>query len=194
MATLIIPDTWLVAINAESNGQQVTAVIGITAEFQDSNTVAAAVKAAWEAAGGPLSQHNTSYIMQDYTVTDLSSPTGMVAVVASSAAGPLGGALATNASCALVSYGAGTRSRSQRGRLYHGPLTEVHINPDGRTLTAAAITSFRNAYEQFRDQLTTAGMNWCVISRKNLDVTVIQDNTLSVQTVIATQRRRIRGR
>lgn len=191
MATLIINNAYLVAIRAESGGRKVTNVIGISAEFSNVAAVAAAVKTEWLKAGGPITQRPSQYSMLGITVTDLSTADGDVFDLAVVGVGSItAAALATNASCAIISYGGGSRSRSGNGRLYHGPLTEGQINSDGRTLATASITSMNAAYAQFNNNLKTAGFDWVVISRKLSKIT--QVGTPQTQSVIGTQRRRIR--
>nr|CRY96761.1 hypothetical protein [uncultured prokaryote] len=192
MATLIIPDTFLVAIKAISSGQDNVAVIGIIQASGTSAGVASAVKAAWEAAGGPLSKRPSQYQMDSYTVTDLSVANGSVVTLGSTAVGGISTtSLSTNGACALVRFSAGTRSRSESGRMYHGPLAESQINSDGRTVDAATLTGLQSAYTQFQTSLAGGGNEMVVISRKYQSATLVSQ--ISVSNIIATQRRRIRG-
>lgn len=191
MATLIIPGAAQVTIRSTCSGQDVVNVIGVQ------NTVGASpasilnsVKAAWEAPGGPLTQRTSLLTMEGYDYIDLGSATGPTGFLGSTKAGSQTGAIATMASSALITLGGGTRSRSQRGRMYHGPLTEAQINPDGRTLAPSSIISLNAAYEQFRVALNSATSDWIVLSRKNLIYTII--GQVSTSSIIATQRRRLR--
>lgn len=191
MAQLIIPGAIQVAIRMECSGQEVVNVIGLDRNFvSDVGQAAQNVKTAWEATGGPLRLKPSLLKVISYRAVELNE-SGAVAEVASSASGSVGTSqLATMASSALVNIGAATRNRAQRGRLYHGPLTEGDINGDGRTVLPASVTALGNAYIQFRNQLDAAGTPWAVLSRKNLSFSRVTQVT--VQPIIATQRRRQR--
>lgn len=190
MATLIIPGAYMVAINAESGGQTVTNVIGVSGIINQAEQIALAVELAWLQTDGPLSQHPASYAMRSIRVTDLSSATGEVVERTVVGSGIQSGGLATNASCAIISYSNGSRSRSGRGRLYHGPLTETQMNPDGRTVTSSIITRLTTAYELFKSALEIAGYSWVVISRKLSTFTPV--TSPACQALSGTQRRRLR--
>lgn len=185
---LIIPNVYLVSVKGLSGGQDIVNVFGIKAGFSSASQVAAAVKAAWIATNGPLSKLPALYSFVEVKAMELTTATGQIAIVAGSGTGGLTGALATNAACALVTFGAGTRSKSQRGRTYFGPIREVDINSDGRTL--ASPTAFSSPFDVFRNSIAGAGMEWGVISRKLSTFTGI--TAVAAQPVIATQRRRIR--
>lgn len=191
MAQLLIPGAVQVAIRMECSGQDVLNVIGVSGNFDEDLTVIAnKVKTAWEKTGGPLRLKFNGVKMIGYRAVRLDAG-GSVADVPSSATGGITtGSLATMASSALVNIGTATRNRSQRGRLYHGPLLETDINPDGRTVQATIVTNITSAYNQFRTDLETGGNPWLVLSRKNLSSSPVQ--TVSVQSIIATQRRRQR--
>lgn len=193
MVTLLIPNTIRVAIEAQSGGQAVTNVIGVTGGGSGSALAAAtAVKNAWEAVTGPIAQLGGQYVVAAYRALDLSSLNGDIAVVSSTKAGTGTAAqLATNGACALVKWNGGTRSRSSRGRLYLGPLRESQINTDGRTLAAATQTAVQTSFEGFRSALASAGFPLCVIS-PTLS-TSFPVTSVAVESVIATQRRRIRS-
>lgn len=123
---------------------------------------------------------------------DIGDPNGAIASVPDTTAGAVTtGSLATNASCALVKWNGATRSKSSRGRLYHGPLTEAMINTDGRTLATATATAIQTAYNNFRDSLNDSGYALVVLSRKLSQAFDVSSS--SVESVIATQRRRIRS-
>lgn len=133
----------------------------------------------------------SQYTLPSVKVWDLSSLDGAIAEATGANAGTnVGTTLATNAACALVKWNGATRSGSSRGRIYHGPLTEAMVNSDGRTLASASQTSIKNAWQQVVDGLVTDGMPMCIISRKRLDATNV--SSVAVESVIATQRRRIR--
>lgn len=189
---IVINSCYIVAIQMESSGQDVVNVIGIRAPFSNAVEVGEAVKAQWELAGGPLAKRPVGLTMKGYRVTDITSPIGPVVTVSSSKPGTVGGNLATNGSAALISYSGGSRSRSTSGRMYHGPLTETDINSDGRTIAPLTASSLSVCYQTFAANLAAAGFEWVVISRKlSLAFPV---NSPQCQSIIATQRRRIRGR
>lgn len=185
---LIVPDTYLVSIKAQSGGQDVVNVIGIRMAGGTAIAVANAVKSAWETAGGPLSKLPTNYKMVEVKAMSLASASGEVHAVAASAQGTVAGALATNGSCALVTYGSGTRNKAEKGRMYFGPLREGDIDTDGRTLSSPA--GFTAALQAFRAAVELSGRKWVVVSRKYSTATDIV--AVSTQSIIATQRRRIR--
>jgi hypothetical protein len=192
MVQLIIPNTYRVAIEASSGGQVVTNVIGVSAAGGQAQAAAEAVQAAWKVATGPLSRLTGLYALTGFRALDLSSANGDIAFVSDTAAGTRGaGAKSTNGACALVKWNGGTRSRSSRGRLYFGPLMEVDIQTDGRTMETTAATALVTAFGAFRASLASAGFPLCVISptlSQSFPVT-----SHAVESVIATQRRRIRS-
>jgi hypothetical protein len=192
MTTLVIPNVYRCSIQALSGGQQVDNVVGLrgTAAGQQV-AAAAALKTAWEAATGPISQQMTAYVVQSYYVVDLSSLTGGITTLGSTKVGAIAGSLSTNAACALVKWNGGSRSRSTRGRMFFGPLGETNINADGRTLSPAYITALTTAFTNFMSSLSGAGFNLCVISPTLSSATNV--TTFSVESVIGTQRRRIRS-
>lgn len=191
MATLVVPGAVQVTIKMECSGQEVINVIGLDLNFApDMQTVANRVKTAWESVGGPLRLKPPALKMISYRAVNL-NPSGEVAEVSSAAVGGgVNGALSTMASNALINIGAATRNRSQRGRLYHGPLVEGDIDSDGRRIAPSAVTAFTNGYTKLRNDLAAAGNPWVVISRKNASFVPV--TTVQCQPVIATQRRRIR--
>lgn len=192
MPTLIIPNAFQVAITATSGGQDVVNVIGLTNPGGTAAGAAAAVKAAWEQTSAPLGRLSSLVVMQSYRAVDLRSEFGEIAEVSSSTPGSITttNSLATNAACALITWNGSVRSRSTRGRLYFGPLMEAQLNPDGRTLVAATQTSMASGFNNFRASLNAAGYTLAVISRKNMAAYAV--TTSACQSVIATQRRRIR--
>lgn len=192
MVQLIIPGAFQVTIQGTTGGRAVDNVIGVSNAGGTALGAATAVRDAWERLGGPIKALHTSYIMSNYHAVDLSSGTGTIADLASTATGQVGtGSIATRAASALVKWNGGSRSRSTRGRLYFGPLTEAAINADGGTITAATVTDLNARFNQFRNDLTAAGYPLVVLSRKlaaSFPVT-----TQAVESLIATQRRRIRS-
>lgn len=187
---LVVPSTYLVAIKAQSSGQDVVNVIGVRKEFTTAQAAADAVATSWTEAGGPLSQHPSQYTLVEVNAMFLGTADGEVFARPTQGSGLLTGALATNGSCALITYSSGSRSKSRKGRMYHGPLTEAQINTDGRTL-ANALT-LRTAYRQFCTSLEGKGFEWVVISRKLQQANEIVPDNIGASPVIATQRRRIR--
>jgi len=188
---LVVPQTVQVAIEMTASGQSVYNVLGFTNAFGSTPSyILNLVKTEWERASGPLKLHTTQTTMVGYHFTDLSSPTGAVAFLGSSTAGGVADNLSTMASCALVKLTSGTRSRSQQGRLYHGPLGESQVQSDGRLLATGFITSLNTAYETFRVNVAAGNLGWQVISRKNSTSTPITN--ASTSPIVATQRRRLR--
>ena len=186
---LIMSDHFLVAIKGESGGQDVVNVIGVKGPSDTAISVATSVLGAWKTAGGPMSKLPNTYSLVEVRAMDLSSASGDVYAVADSTAGTLSGALATNGSCALITYGSGTRAKAEKGRMYFGPLREIEINTDGRTLANAG--QFTTALQAFRTALEASlNRKWVVISRKN--ATSVEIASMTTQGIIATQRRRIR--
>lgn len=191
MATLIIPGAYMVAINAESGGQTVSNVIGVRGIGGQATNIANAVEDAWMGTNGPIKYHPTQYVMRSIRVTDLSSATGEVVDLPVAGAGAITGGLATNASCAIISYDNGSRSRSGRGRLYHGPLVENQMDPDGRHLSEVNRLAMETGYQSFKTALDIAGYGWVVLSRK---LSIFTDvGTVKCQSLSGTQRRRLRG-
>lgn len=192
--TLVIPNTYRVGVRMLAGGKSITNVFGISGSASGQQAaVAAAVLAAWKVANGPLSKLSSLITMADVTAVDLSSTSGGIAIVSDTTAGGIttGNALSTRASAALIGWNGGTRSRSARGRCYYGPLMEANIDPDGATLASASRTVTDTAFTNFRASLSGASFPLCVISAKNASTTLVTSQ--SVQTVIATQRRRLRS-
>lgn len=192
MPGLVIPDAFQVAINGVCSGQEVVNVVGVENPAGDAAGAAAAVRTAWKAASGPLTLMPPIYSLVSFRAMDLSSLTGDIAEVADVSPGTGGtSVLATMGACALVKWNGGTRSRSSRGRMYFGPLTETNVNADGRTLASAYVTALTTAMNAFRTSLNSSGYPLVVLSRtlsQSFPVT-----SLSVENVLATQRRRIRN-
>ncbi|AXH79415.1 MAG: hypothetical protein [Circular genetic element sp.] len=191
MASLVIPGAALVTIRALCSGRSVVNVIGVQNTVgTDPADVLANIKQAWEATSGPLSYRPVGLVMEGYEYTDLSSAEGPTGFLGSTKAGGITSQISTMASAALISLGGGTRSRSARGRLYHGPLTEEQVNADGRTLEATQQGYLNTAYENFRLALKSETSDWVVLSRLKSQYTVI--GSVATSSIIATQRRRLR--
>lgn len=191
VAGLVIPNCFQVAIQFTDSGHAMENVIGVENASGTAAGAAAAVKAAWEVAAGPHSLRSSSTTMVNYHAVDISSLSGTIADLASTTAGGAGaGPLSTRGAAALVKWNGSSRARSTRGRIYTGPLREAEINNDGATLASAAITALNTAFTNFRNSLGTAGYPLVVLSRKTSTATVVTQH--SVESTIATQRRRIR--
>lgn len=192
MGQLIVADCFQVAINALAGGKEVVNVVGVRNSGGSAAGAAAAVLAAWKVANGPLAYLSSYYALTSIDAMDIGSSNGdIVQVVDTTTGGSTSSAFATAGACALVKWNGGTRSRSSRGRLYYGPIAEVNINPDGRTLASATQTAFNSAFTSFRNSLSTAGYPLVVLSRKLGTATTVTSQ--GVESTIATQRRRIRS-
>lgn len=192
MTTLVIPNCFQVSIQMIHSTRPVDNVIGIkSAGVTSVDAIGNAVKAAWEATGGPMKMHHSGTAMVGYKVVDLGSTTGAVTTIASAAVGGVTGTVAVLSGAALISYGGGTRSRSARGRMYHGPLTTNQVASDGRSLASGVQASMLSAYTQFDAAITAAGFEWVVLSRKYSHDNAI--STFAVSPLVATQRRRMRS-
>lgn len=192
MATLVVPGAAQVGIEMTCSGQPVWNVIGLNigATTDPPATVLAVVKTAWEAASGPLKLRSSLLTMVGYHYTDLRTATGAVGFLGSTTAGATSTTLSTMASSGLLKLSTGTRSRSQQGRLYHGPLGEAQINGDGRTLDPTFSGLLGTAYTTFLNALNSGGYPWAIISRKLSEFNDV--DTASPAGIIATQRRRLR--
>lgn len=191
MGQLIIPDCFQVSIQMITGGKTVENVIGVEQSAGTSSGAAVAVKSAWEVSGGPLEFLSSLVVMQNYHSVDISSGSGAIADEASTApGGQTGDSLATRGACGLIQWNGATRNRSSRGRMYYGPIRESDVNPDGATLTSTAIGNFDDAFTAFRGQLSAAGYPLVVLSRVLSEAFTVTQH--SVETTIATQRRRIR--
>lgn len=188
---LVVPQTVQVGIEMQCSGQPVWNVLGFTNAFGSSPSyIMNLVKTEWERTNGPLKLKPSQVTMVGYHFMDLSSTSGAVAFLGSTTAGGVTTALSTMASSALVKLSTGTRSRSQQGRLYHGPLGETQIDADGRTIASTYLTNLSAAYETFRVNMLAGNTGWQIISRKNSTSTGVTQ--LSVSGLVATQRRRQR--
>jgi hypothetical protein len=192
MAQLVVAGCFQVTIQAVAGGHTVENVVGVGNGSGNAAGAAAAVKAAWEVSNGPLSKLSSLVTMVNYHAVDLSSTSGTIADLASSAAGSSTGAsFATRAASALIKWNGSSRSRSTRGRLYYGPIAEVNVQSDGATLTTTAVSDFNTAFTNFRNSLNSAGYPLVVLSRKNQAFTLVTSH--AVEQTTATQRRRLRG-
>lgn len=190
--SLVIPNAFQVTIEGVCSGQAVDNVIGVTNPAGTAAGAAAAVKAAWEVSTGPLHYQSNLYSVQNYHAVDLSSSMGTIADLASTGVGgnSTTPTISTMAACALVSWNGTSRSRSTRGRLYYGPLTESQVNADGRTLLAASQAAWVTMFNAFIASLNSASYPLAVLSRTLS--TAFPVTTCAVESTIATQRRRIR--
>lgn len=189
---LVIPNVYRCSIQATFGGHQVVNVIGVQGSAAGQQaTVAAALKTAWEATGGPLKMLPTTLTMVQYSVMDLSTTTGGIAVLPSTTAGGVAGSASTRAAAAIVKWNGGSRARSTRGRLYLGPVPAANLASDGGSLATAAVTAITSAFNAFQASLVGAGFPLVVISRKTASATAV--TSLLVETQIGTQRRRIRS-
>lgn len=193
VAQLIIPNVYRVAIEATSGGQAVTNVVGLRGSGSGlAQQAAAAAQTAWKVSGGPLGVLPNTYALLGFRALDLSSANGSIAFIADSTAGGVTtGSKSTNGACALVKWNGGTRSRSSRGRLYFGPILEGQINPDGRTLSTTEQSNISARMGAFRSSLSSSGFTLCVISPTTSSAFDVSSH--AVESVIATQRRRIRS-
>lgn len=192
MTQIIIPDTYRVAIEAQSGGQAVTNVVGVRQSNVTALQVAQAVQTAWKVASGPLANLSNTYALLGFRALSLNDVNGDIAFVADNTLGGVTtGSKSTNAASALVKWNGGTRSRSSRGRMYYGPIQEGQIAIDGRTLETTARTTINTAFTNFRNSLTNAGFQHVVISPTLMQAFPVTSH--AVESVIATQRRRIRS-
>lgn len=189
MGTLVIPDCFQVSIEGVNGSRPVFNVIGVENSSGTAAGAAAAVKAAWEGSGFMV-MLPTQYAVVEYKAVDISSTTGPVAVLGSTAVGTNATSQSTAASAALVRWTGSTRSRSGSGRLYFGPLCENLIDGDGRTLNSGVVTQLTTAIAAFRASLNSAGYPLVVLSRK--DSAAYPISAAVVESTIATQRRRLR--
>lgn len=190
MATLIIPGAVMVSLHYSVSGQELVNVIGLTGEILPPDTAANRVHDAWTKLGGPMTRMSSAATLTKVKATSLNTADGAVFERSASAVGGQSGTLASLATCAVIRVGAGTRSRSGKGRVYFGPLPASVMQGDGRQIIAAQATSLQTAFTQFRDELAAAGTPWVVLSRKLSSATPVE--SISVASVIGTQRRRLR--
>lgn len=193
MAQLVIPNCFQVSIEAIVGGRNVFNVIGVQNAGGTAAGAAAATKAAWEVANGPLKALSNLVAMVEYHSVDIGSTSGDIVDLASTAIGGISAApsLATRGACALIKWNGSTRSRSSRGRLYFGPILEANINADGATLVPTSLTTIDTAFTNFRNSLNSAGYPLVVLSRTLQTAYPVTQH--AVESTIATQRRRIRS-
>lgn len=193
MPTLVIPDGLQLVVAGTQSGQPVINVMhfrNTSGGTRNLVTDLVAIKALWEKAAGPLKVKSNGFAMTGYKLTDISSTSGQVSELGSTVAGGVAGSLSTMASAALIRLSGGTRDRSGSGRLYHGPLLEGQINADGRQIDTGAATTLTTAYTTWASDMLALDLEWCVASRQDSTLTTI--SSITVSTIIATQRRRLR--
>lgn len=193
MGQLVIPGAFQVSIQMVSGGRQIVNVIGLINASGSAAGAAAAVKAAWEAVGGPLQEMSSLVAMTNYHAVDIGSGSGLIVDLASTKAGGVTSPadLATRGAAALIKLNGGSRDRSTRGRLYYGPIREADLQADGATLQATRVTAFNGVFTVFRNSLTAAGYPMAVLSRTKSVATPVTSHL--TESTIATQRRRIRS-
>lgn len=192
MPQLIIPGAFQVTITGKAGGSDVCNVVGVSNGGGNAADATAAVRTAWKAASGPLANLSSLYTLDNFEGVDIGSANGSIARITDTTAGgqTASNSFATAGACALIKWNGGTRSRSARGRLYFGPLQESQINADGRTITAAFLTTINTAFSTFRSSLSSSGYPLVVLSRTLSEAFPVTSS--ACETVIATQRRRIR--
>lgn len=191
MGALVIPGCFQVTVEMVAGGHAVENVIGVENGSGTAAGAAAAVKAAWEVASGPLTRLSSGVALTNYHAVDIGSSTGAIVDLASTATGSSGStSFSTRAACALIKWNGNNRSRSTRGRLYLGPIGEADIQSDGATLTTASQTATGTAFTNFRNSLAAAGYPLVVLSRATGLATLV--SAQAVEATIATQRRRLR--
>jgi hypothetical protein len=192
MGTLIVPGCFQVSIQMTAGGRQVENVIGLQNGSGTAAGAATATQAAWENASGPLSELSFRIGMTNYHAVDIGSSTGAIADLASATTGGKTATdLATRAASALVKWNGSSRSRSTRGRLYFGPLSESDIQSDGYSLETTRATAINAAFSVFRGSLSTSGYPLVVLSREHSIATLVTAQALLPNVV--TQRRRLRA-
>jgi hypothetical protein len=192
MAPIVIPNIYRASVEMVVGSQSVVNVFGIRGSSAGQEAaVNTALRTAWKIASGPLAYLPSALTCVQFKTMDLSSLTGGINVIADTTAGSNGGSISTMSSCALIQWNGGNRSSSSRGRLYLGPLTEVAINTDGRTLVGGQVTNINTAITNFKNSITASGFTLCVISRKHSTTTDV--TSFTTESVIASQRRRIRS-
>lgn len=92
----------------------------------------------------------------------------VVASTVPSAAGDLGGTLASLASCMTVTFRTSRRGRSYRGRNYVTGFQEADVG--ARTFVAGLVTNIGNAYEALPSALLGTGGQHVVVSYYNNNV------------------------
>ena len=191
LGMLVIPSCFQVTIEMACGGKTIENVIGVENAGGTASGAAGAVKTAWEIASGPLARLPYLVTMQQYHAVDIGSTSGAIYDLSSTGVGGITAvSLATRGACALVQWNGATRNRSSRGRLYFGPLSENDVNSDGATVNTTSKTNIGTAFTNFRNSLSSSGYNLVVLSRVLSDSFPVTQH--SVETQLATQRRRIR--
>jgi hypothetical protein len=90
----------------------------------------------------------------------------------------------------LIRKHTGSGGRKGRGRLYHPGVFTGLLNADADTIAPASVTALANGFQAFFDDLQTAGYTPVLLHGDATTPTVI--TSVSCESVVATQRRRIR--
>jgi len=90
----------------------------------------------------------------------------------------------------LVRKNTGLGGRHGRGRLYHPGVFTGILNADADTIAPASVTAMANGFQQFFDDIQTAGHTPVLLHSDATAPTVVTG--IAVESVVATQRRRIR--
>lgn len=192
MAPVVIANCYAATVKAVFGGQPILNTFHVQGTGPGQETAAAtALQTAWKITGGPLGQFDNKYTLVEFEAVDLSSTSGGIAVIADTTAGTRAAqSTAGRQTAALITYNGTTRSRSQRGRTYLGPLYEPDIDVDGASLAAGVVTGLTARWTAFRTSLTGSNFPLVIASRKLMQSYAV--TSFRVEPVIATQRRRLR--
>lgn len=190
MATLVIPGAVMVSLHFTVSGQETVNVIGLTGDILPPDTAANLVHDAWTAANGPMGMLPAAVKLTKVKATSLSTADGAIYERTSTAQGAIATGVGALSTSAIVRVGAGTRSRSSKGRLYFGPLPASVLDTDGRSIKPTDLTAISTRFSAFRTAVNQNSVRWAVLSRKLSVATPVEN--ISVASVIGTQRRRLR--
>lgn len=192
MAPVVIANCYAATVKASFGGQPILNTFHLAGSGPGQEAAAcAALQTAWKVASGPMTHFDNKYTLVEFEAVDLSSTTGGIWVIADTTAGARTTAsTAGRQTAALITYNGNTRSRSQRGRTYVGPLYEPDIDVDGASLVSTVVTQFNTRWTNFRTSLSASNFPLAIASRKLMQMYTVTQ--FRVEPTIATQRRRLR--
>jgi len=197
MAFQPVPNGVKLEINAIQNGVPVVNVHHIktpaTVSTADLDDILAVYDAWWAANKGAF---HTSYVLQNFTATDISVANGVQTVFAYSggSAGTASGTPAGANVAMCASLRTGFTGRSFRGRWYFGGLPQAVLS-DAQNFTTGSASGVASIIADLIDALTAANQTLSVLSRYAsgvLRVTGLLTEIISVivNTKVDSQRRR----
>lgn len=129
-------------------------------------------------------------ILDSIRVKNGPDATGPFIVQSHGTAGPGGGQVLPGMVCALVTKSTNVGGRRGRGRLYHPGVFTGMMTTDSNVIAGATVTAVSAAYNAFLADLDSHGYPMVLLHTDATTPTPV--TSMSCQSIVATQRRRVR--